>query len=462
MSASDHSACILTTFDVSLQFHSCQHHSRDAGALNLDTLVASLGKAREICIASAYHDVVFCRRLLDPTCISRQLGRIRLVFNGLGGSRLRGQLKDLKKLQRQLQSVVPDTQIRLAFVDGIFHSKLFLWREAKRLMAWVGSANATMAAMQRNEEILLSLHDAPAVLKEYFHSVWDQARPLDDEALDRPAKSLTQFFRTGALYFKPSAQLPLTFNPFTALLGKLTDRQRRKLVDIRLPDSDPQPGVGPFNVKRALGLSDDDDEVEAVARTRIKRFAVETCYGYWVPAALTVALSKQLHAATDAKEKKLDRFQKAMNGVGKGGILTRYQKYVQAAEKMFAEREVSLPKELAGKPFEVPGAFNSFLDRLFANLESKDSRQRLCSPFIAGPMPEIWDDPLAYGEFRQSFFDYLQFINDHSTLKHQVPRRILDVIKAESYWSIPNIEAALTQHLKSKGWRDEDWSKAKR
>ena len=103
------------------------------------------------------------------------------------------------------QNVNESAEVRLAFSRGIFHPKLYLFETTRAgWVAWVGSANATEAALgeqSQNEEILLRLEPAPPSLLAYSASVWRDGKRLKD--CRPPVNSLPAFFRTGDLYYKP-------------------------------------------------------------------------------------------------------------------------------------------------------------------------------------------------------------------------------------------------------------------
>src|SRR5690606_9004567 len=114
-------------------------------------------------LASAYYDDEFCKELLRH---APREATVQLVFNGLGGSRLYKQRAQLKKLQRALQEHLDTVEVRLAFAQGIFHTKLLFIQSRRKKIALLGSANATMAAMDYNEEILLQV-PANGAIKDY-------------------------------------------------------------------------------------------------------------------------------------------------------------------------------------------------------------------------------------------------------------------------------------------------------
>lgn len=250
-----------------------------AEKLSVESLASSLADARTVFMASAYYDVAFCRALLAK--VPKTAASVRLVFNGLGGARLLAQRDQLADLQRSLKNRSPAAEIRLAFAPGIFHTKLLMAEGTGGTVAYVGSANATMAAMKVNEEILLRVSGS-AALSDYADRIWKEAIPLANADEKAKPKNLIAFFRTGALYFKPTTNLQITLNPFTPLLAALPDGEKKKLGTASLPYADQETGIGPFNLRRALELGDEAPD----NKVSVKPYSIETSLGYWVPQAL--------------------------------------------------------------------------------------------------------------------------------------------------------------------------------
>lgn len=176
----------------------------DVLRLNADKLRAAARGACRATVISAYYVCDVLKDLLDGC------GEVRVLLNGLGGRRLEDQIKELANLEQELRDSKECAVIKLAFSRGIFHTKLYLFESETESVAWIGSANATEAALGGyNEEILLRLAPAPRTLLDYAECAWANGRTLEDS---RPSvDSLTAFFRTGILYYKPYSTLPMTF-----------------------------------------------------------------------------------------------------------------------------------------------------------------------------------------------------------------------------------------------------------
>ena len=272
----------------------------NARKLDIHVLRDDAQDARRATVVSAYYVPKMLKRLL------RKSADVRVLLNGLGGRRLDDQIKELQKLERKLQKKNKNAEVKLAFSRGIFHPKLYLFETRAGPVAWVGSANATDAALSepsQNEEVLLRLEPAPPSLLAYAESAWNDAgRSIRD---CRPRiDSLPAFFRTGDLYYKPYVANPMTLNPFESLLKKLSDQQLERLAALRSPYVDSRAGIGAFSIRRAYsclvdGTSDsaDGDGDESRSRAMIRPYAIETCYGYWVASRFVKKVNTKLNKA---------------------------------------------------------------------------------------------------------------------------------------------------------------------
>ena len=152
-------------FDIGLY---ATGHSGTPGAGHVDekSLAGMAGDADSVTVLSAYYvpDVL-------KTIAGGCRGDVRIVLNGLGGKRLDAQVVELETLQATLRKRSRSAEIRLAFAEGIFHTKLYVFGGGSNAVAWVGSANATKAGLNgQNEEVLVRVAPAPRSVLAYAES----------------------------------------------------------------------------------------------------------------------------------------------------------------------------------------------------------------------------------------------------------------------------------------------------
>ncbi|KQN74678.1 hypothetical protein ASF04_26215 [Duganella sp. Leaf61] len=414
-------------------------------------------------IAAGFYDVDFLENILK-NCVAHT---VCLMFNGLGGQRLHAQRAELDDLCNKLTRAGRAVTARLSFAPGMFHSKLFLMTENGKVTALLGSANATSSAFSRNEEILVSLADAGA-LDGYFDAAWRDAQSL--HSLAPPATSLISFFRTGVLYFKPTATLVTTIHPFRDLLKRMTNEERALLGGVALPFSEQVAGIGPFSLKHALQENADDDDWDGLdtsteskavdSQLSIKRWSVETCFGYWVPSRLDQRWQEALSDAGAAKREKIESFAQELRKIDKETLNGKYQNYLDEVRKVLEERITrfaELRSVLQRDPFDI-AFFEKFVTRIIAYLDDPRRIKRLAEPFISGAMPELWDDEDAYQDFRASFFDYLDQVVRSKRSKAKVAQVILrrlnvvEPVGSEDEWTTLFDDALEVDH-----WMEDEW-----
>lgn len=445
-----------TTEQCTYTLFSTRHQAHQVSPLDVDLLVEDVSRARRLRLASAFYDVHTLRQLLGSAPAS-QLLSAQVILNGTGGRRLAEQIKELREFCKRCNKSRDFLDIRLATEPGLFHSKLIILDSGRRKVAYVGSANTTQCAFELNEELLMRIDQGTGPLESYFDTLWGTLKPMEELLRNRTARTLVAFFRTGNIYFKPANQLQLTYSPFGELLRELSPKERAKLQKVRAPYSDPGEGIGPFSLKQALNIKARDKDSEPRATARIKPYAVETSLGYWVPCALAEAFEEQTRKASAHRARQLDYVFSAIQHQDRERLIERYQKYLNKVRSDLDQNNVdykAVLDRLNSSPFESETAFANFLTRTIARLSDAGFKHRCARPYVRAAMPEIWSDPIALSEFKNSFFEYIEFVEQRSGNKPRVPARILE--RCQGSASEP-LEKRLVAFLRNKGWKDTDW-----
>ena len=427
--------------------------------LTLAGIRRELALSDHVRVAAAYYDSAFLRKLFDRRGgVFETLQSIELLFNGLAGERLDQQRKELIGLQKQLKARGFHVDTRLAFVDGIFHAKVFLGRRQGRVVGFVGSANATNAAFSKNEEILLHIHPNGVSGWRYFQRVWDNTYSLSEiEEYTARSFSFTQFFRTGVLFFKPSVSLQTTINPFAKLMESLRPQDRARMTANRLPYSDPRPKMDAFDLKRAAqGQRRAPPIQERRTKTSLKPYSIETCLGYWVPTAYLPQVTAIIERGREARLPRIEAVRAALVALRESTVRTTYGEYLAKARERLANIDLSRYLTDIPDPFDVERAV-VFHKRLLDNLARDEFRNRLASPFLKASMPEIWDDSQMRREFEDSFFAYLEYVAGGTGRGTNIARTLQRRCGYSEGDSDETIRIALEAILHDTGWGRDDW-----
>jgi hypothetical protein len=189
----------------------------------------------------------------------------------------------------------------------------------------------------------------------------------------------------------------------------------------------------------------------------VKRYVIETCFGYWVPTHFVSAVEKVIESGAKSKRARLSRIRKALAKAGLDGARARYRDYVADVRRMLKEQGIAVGlDELRRDPFDDESGFESFFRRVQAQIGDEAFIRRFTRGLVPGPVPEIWDDPEATREFQTSFFESLAYA---STRSHVPLAAGLILGNAGVMASAPPavIEAALVEVLETRGWPTEMW-----
>ena len=435
------------------------------GVLPLDTakLRADARGACRATVISAYYVCDVLKDLLDGC------GEVRVLLNGLGGRRLHDQIEELTELERKLKDSNKCAEIKLAFSRGIFHTKLYLFESEyeSESIAWIGSANATKAALSGqayNEEILLRLAPAPPSLLAYTECAWTDGGTLKDS---RPSiDSLTAFFRTGVLYYKPySRLLRMTYNPFVKLLEVLSPEKKSQLSEFRPPYADGGSEIGAFNIRRVPGNPDDadDDGKKSGSRIMIRSFVIETCYGYWVADPFVKEVECRLDQSSEIKDGRLRELCEWLKGAGRRKTINAYNEYLKGVRQRMKDCKVDwkevLKKHDIPDPFESTESIKGLIDTTIESLNQKSRRKRLSHAFVSMYVPEFWDDVDARQQFEDTFFGSLAE-QSHKRKWPTAAGQLLNAVGIKYEMTPKKIRTALEEKLADPDWYNREFARS--
>ena len=448
---------VQTTADQA-KFHSTGSIG-DVLQLNADKLRADARGACRATVISAYYGCDVLKDLLDGC------GEVRVLLNGLGGRRLEEQIEELTNLEQELRNSKECAEIKLAFSRGIFHTKLYLFESGTESISWIGSANATEAALGGyNEEILLRLAPAPRTLLDYAECAWANGRTLKDShpSID----SLTAFFRTGVLYYKPYSTLPMTENPFLPLLEALPHEEKRKLPQsgFRPPYADEGTAIGAFNIRLVHEESNDADGngEESGSRPKIRSYAIETCYGYWVAAPFVEDVECSLDQIGNEKDNRLLVLCRWLQGSGRKKTIRAYKKYLKNVRRNMNGCKINWEKvckdrDISTDFFKSTQRIKRRIDTITENLKEESRRKRLSYAFVSMHVPELWDDVVARQQFEDTFFESLA----EQSYKRKWPKAAGQLLKAVGICeetTPEEIRDALVEKLTDPNWYNREFA----
>ena len=419
---------------------------------DLDTLRVHAAKADAMTVVSGYYVPGVLQQLLSACS-----GKARVVLNGLGGRRLTQQVEELEQLQEALDAEAKRIDLRLAFAEGVFHTKLYLFESGSETVAWIGSANATRAGLGgHNEEILVRVSPAPRSVMLYAESAWQRA--VDLERCRQHVNSLPAFFRTGTLYYPPYVVLQKTLNPFSHLLERLPTEDKRKISVFHSDFADDEAGIGAFNLNRVFEQrrAGSGEVAPPKQQVRFRRFAVETCYGYWVPEALVAEADRVLDHAASGQRALLETWREWLSE-DIDSIMSAYSAYLDDAKQMLEAEGVNWKKYASPTLFEETDGVMALIDKLVAELGDEDRLRRHIHAFVPTEVPEIWEDARATRTFEESFFGSLA-ISAAGKRRSAATNLLLMALGFHTRKSLTaeDIREALELQLRDEHWYEEN------
>jgi hypothetical protein len=405
-------------------------------------------RADRITIMSAYYSVMFLEEVLDKVLkTKRNKCKLELIFNGFSGQRLHDQIQELKNLKLTLKALgFRNISILINRETTLFHTKLYFISNEKGSLWFSGSANASVAAFGKNEELLIKATTNIKAVKRYISNVIENSKAIEDINIKEITESnIIGFFRTGSIYFKPNNKISFTFSELN-FPGWVED----KLTEVldRPKNTNPGKAWGAYNLKLSLGLKE-DEETEQKTRLSLKPWSVETCFGYWVPNKYRVVVNKNISEKSKNSKTKLEYLLNLLKQRGAESILSDYRLYLSDVRRILDANDINWQID----EINLVDKFKKFTDRIITKLSNPCKLDKVCMPLVSTGMPEIWEDNLAYDDFSESFFEYIS-----GCLSEQLPLIVKSLKERIKFERGDDSEAVGKHFLEYFDSDDAEWS----
>lgn len=429
---------------------------------------------KDAVVVSAYYSTEFIKYLFKKIDVkNRKECKALFIFNGLSGLRLTDQIKDLKKLKKDLSKIGFSQNLIQIYLNkkfDIFHPKIYYF-VGENMTVWsIGSANASTQAFQKNgnEEIIYQKvsfgkkkTQEMTALIDYVNEILDDSErggdcfEIDKFNDDQLEKNLISFFRSGLIYFKPMQQLQYTFGE-VKFASEIED-QLSRLSD-RPENTDKGKLWGPLNLLSILGIGDINDFLEIeTSRLSIKPWSIETCYGFWVPSAYANLVDKKLNLKEQDRIEKFKLIKNVFNNKNNGSALqSAFNNYIDQINSIFKSNLIAHTID-SDKRDEYLKKFNKFLINFDKRINDEKFMRRYTKPLIASGMPEIWQDDVAYEDFKYSYFEYLSYAA--SRRPPLIAKKIMMAIRMQApiLMDSDDIENNINKFIQKNGWSAKYW-----
>ncbi len=446
----DHRIFLSRPQDVSFEAEQLWGALKDAAARSTD-----------ITILSAYHGPSFVGRLLNqvPRASRSECG-VTLVFGVDVESTLMSARRELRQLHSGLRRIgFRDLDIKIFRRERPFHTKLYLFHAHRQPTWFVGSANASSAVEGARHELMLRLTGSHPQLRAYVREVIDQAYDISDEQVFVSTNDDRSFFTSGYLCYKPGGRLPFTFEACA-----IEDAHRRAL-EARLASGSSIPHAGPkaegfgFSLMSAAALLGGnalqeagfaEEKSQAIERLRLRSYAIETVYGFWVPGPYANFIEAKVSQAIRRKASQMKELARLIDAVEWNDWLRELRLHTDALQRVLRDAGLEMK---AREPLE--SRFQAFLGNRREWLADDQRIERLVRPLHIEPMPDLWSagDP---HRFVDSFIEDLTYRLSAPGRKSQIIRIFEEQLELEGELDSDTLRRRLSEWI-TEGVESDIW-----
>ncbi len=431
------------------------------------SLAAALGDAAigadRITILSAYYGTKYLESAFAALPRkARQACSLTMVFGVETASNLPHAVEELRKLRKKLSSLgFRSPAIRLFNKNAPFHTKLYYFKRSTKPVWFIGSANASPAITGARHELMLRLTGRHELLTEYVNSVVDNSI-IVEEVQPSPLviRDIRSFLLHGALCYRPLARVSFTFEA-CQINGKHRHVLQKSLAAAsEVPHADPQTEGFGFSLTNAVDKITDEQtsalpqlETElgrSMSKLKFAHMAVETIYGFWLPAAYAEDVQNKLRAIEATSINRMRKFATQLERASIKLLHNELEYHVQGLKSFFAQHSVAIePKS------NYKSRFNDFVNVRKLWLADEARLERMVRRLHVENVPDIWSDEEAAQKFEDSFFEDLA-MRFGTPAKSWIVSVLQEELKLKNRVGAESLRAALAERLKT-GFLDSIW-----
>lgn len=393
------------------------------------------GKLQDLVIVSAFTDIDFIKKAKNKFKKGkdqRSYGHFAIYLDA-SASRYYSSDDVKKKLDDLAKSIKSQfdekSGIYLVNCSALFHSKVIISESASQKKITLGSINFTNRAFEQNEELALSFrwnckgekekHPNEVALKnnleKYISSLQCDKVPIKKKQIE--TLSVRSQLLKGSLYYELKEQNSFRFSlnlPDSYLKYRNKKRENDDTFPLAIKTSNAITLEYLLeNLKIKLPFFEDNS-----LRKKWKSYAIETCFGFWVPLGYRHCVENDIKKVmTDKLRKMKDLFYNVSEH--KNEILNVFVEklnIIKSDWKTFIEHSGKYDETWRlQENDDVLGLGKEWLKSVLTriNPEEKkyeDFRTRLCKGVDETKVPDVWsDDPASAEDFEKSLCDSIKY-----------------------------------------------------
>lgn len=310
------------------------------GVIKMPTIKDALadGQLTKCLIVSAYTDIAQIKAMLKilKNKASKKGALVQFFFDR-GASKYSIIKNDLDKLNYKIKdSFANNSGIYFVSCTGLFHSKIIYTESLTNIKILIGSINFTQNAFNINEEVALvenyskqkitrskkrkkskkKQEHRPKFIDpifKYIQNLKTKSDPVPCE-LGYTYNSLRNRLLDGKIFKRVTETDPFTFhlNLSNETLKRLSsnnkDNNNTSTSELNVYLDDTKDNS--ISIKKLLGHKEDkkSDSLSKKERAQLKRYSLESSYGFWVPREYCDKVEDSLKASKETKEKALNNY----------------------------------------------------------------------------------------------------------------------------------------------------------
>lgn len=434
------------------------------GAVPLDEfLISSAYGADKIVILSAYYGTGYLESVFGALPKkARRACSLTLVFGVETLERIPAAVETLRAFRKRLIVLgFPTPAIRIFNKNAPFHTKLYYFKRTTQPIWFIGSANASPAIGGARHELMLRLSGRHEALSEYMDSVIDHSIVVEEV---RPksliVRDIRSFLLNGALCYRPLSRVSFTFEACQINRDHRAVLKESLAAASKVPHADPQTEGFGFSLVNAVRqitggqfTALTETEVEAgrsMSRIKFRHKAVETIYGYWLPATYARDVREKLRAIEAKSVNDMKKFAGKLESVQPEQLYAELERHITGLKAFFYTHSVNIEPKL-----DYRLRFSNFIRARILWLTDEARLEQIVRRLHVEPMPDIWGDEEAAQRFEDSFFEDL-------AMRFDAPEksRVVSVLNEElALAEVPGpegLKVALAERLKQ-GFPDSIW-----
>ncbi len=421
--------------------------------LNISVISGHLKSCTSCTIITAYYSLKFFEELCKYF-EKQRLTRFTLVVSFQSKLLTESGKDEIKLIKEKLLKIAENIDIRINEKYPIMHSKIYRFRtDLDKIQSTylIGSANASNAAFNVNEEVLLEVGSSKTI-SAYCKALVKDSTDLKtflSETSCHKSNNLVSFFKQGFLFVKYPYAISLRYQPDS--LKKILKQ------DSGVLGFEPGELFGGFNLENYY-------KIEPNKRgEQLRKYSLQTNLGLWLPAFYYDHIIDKLDGK---KEKKGGYYKELLDKMRSSKSDEIFDQISYTIKEYFYKiSDVKRRESFESWANSTQKSnFKEWFSCVSKKIENVSQKQNYCGKltqqyylggdvYYLSPMPSIWSDESESQEFKDYFFDSVDMFGGGNGRK--ASSRVAESIKNKFKFKSENLEKI----LKEKGWTTDDWIK---